>query len=63
MHSILSVLNVADLAFMAAGIAVALLMILLGGISDRPTRGPTLDNAEAEPQVPGRPRYRNLIKR
>lgn len=32
---IIHILNVADLAFMAAGVGVALLMIIVGGRDDR----------------------------
>ena len=35
---VLRILNIADLAFMAAGVAVTLLMIVMGGLEERRSR-------------------------
>jgi len=35
--NIVHILNVADLAFMAAGVGIALVLIIVGGNDDRPT--------------------------
>jgi hypothetical protein len=50
---ILHLLNVADLFFMAVGVAVAILMIVMGGAEER-RKSERLSAPEPKPHVAGR---------